>query len=204
MLGANWPSGVTTTTTSGRIPRWATCHRQKRAGRSGYLMATRPAHLPSPKPMPVHPKDSCYERGTTGGQVTIVGRSSFCGAYIGLRLGSGRKVRRLTSKKGWRSVTVGFSTQSSRRFIPNLGRRCTQIKSLPRRARQALFARVPPCGMHQHLPGAPLSTFGTDQASVASSFFSGAISCPVSWSTIFMPRRTLPRSSKPRSLTFTS
>jgi hypothetical protein len=32
-------------------------------------MATRPARLPDLKPMPINPKDSRYERGTTGGQV---------------------------------------------------------------------------------------------------------------------------------------
>jgi len=34
-----------------------------------YLMATRPARLPNPKPTTINPKDSRYERGTTGGQV---------------------------------------------------------------------------------------------------------------------------------------
>ena len=70
MPAARWPSGAMTTTMSGRIPRWATRPRQKRAGRSSYLMATRPTRLPNPKPMPINPKDSRYERGTTGGQVS--------------------------------------------------------------------------------------------------------------------------------------
>ena len=35
----------------------------------GYLMAPRPARLPHPKPKAINPKDSRYERGTTGGQV---------------------------------------------------------------------------------------------------------------------------------------
>ena len=54
---------------SGRIPRSPTRLRQKRAGRLSYLMATRPARLPSSKPTNIKPKDSRYERGTTGGQV---------------------------------------------------------------------------------------------------------------------------------------
>jgi hypothetical protein len=32
-------------------------------------MAPRPARLPNPKPTTITPKDSRYERGTTGGQV---------------------------------------------------------------------------------------------------------------------------------------
>ncbi|WP_208394390.1 hypothetical protein, partial [Pseudochelatococcus lubricantis] len=32
--------------------------------------APRPARLPNPKPTTIKPKDSRYERGTTGGQVT--------------------------------------------------------------------------------------------------------------------------------------
>lgn len=32
-------------------------------------MPLRPARLPDPKSMPIKPKDSRYERGTTGGQV---------------------------------------------------------------------------------------------------------------------------------------
>lgn len=54
---------------SGRIPRWATRHQQKRVGRLSNLTAPRPTHLPHPKPTTVNPKDSRYERGTTGGQV---------------------------------------------------------------------------------------------------------------------------------------
>ena len=34
------------------------------------LRAPRPARLPHPKPTNINPKDSRYERGTTGGQVT--------------------------------------------------------------------------------------------------------------------------------------
>ena len=67
MPAASWPSGATTTTTSGRIPRWATRPPQKRAGRLSNLMAPRPARLPHPKPTTIKPKDSRYERGTTGG-----------------------------------------------------------------------------------------------------------------------------------------
>ena len=67
---ANWPSGVTTTTTSGPIPRWATRPRPTRAERLSNLRAPRPARLPHPKPTNINPKDSRYERGTTGGRVT--------------------------------------------------------------------------------------------------------------------------------------
>ena len=66
-----WRSGVTTTTTSGRTHPSATRPQQKRAGRSSYLMATRPTRLPSLQPMTIKPKDSRYERGTTGGQVNL-------------------------------------------------------------------------------------------------------------------------------------
>src|SRR5690606_17120037 len=69
MPAANWPSGATTTTTSGRIPRWPTRRQQKRAGRLSNLRAPRPARLPNSKPTTINPKDSRYERGTTGGQV---------------------------------------------------------------------------------------------------------------------------------------
>ena len=51
---------------SGRIPRWATRPRQKRAQRLNYLAAPRPARLPDSKPTTIQPKDSRYERGTTG------------------------------------------------------------------------------------------------------------------------------------------
>lgn len=34
-------------------------------------MAPRPARLPNPKPTTINPKDSRYERGTTGGQITL-------------------------------------------------------------------------------------------------------------------------------------
>jgi len=34
-------------------------------------MAPRPARLPNPKPTTSNPKDSRYERGTTGGQVRL-------------------------------------------------------------------------------------------------------------------------------------
>jgi hypothetical protein len=36
-------------------------------------MATHPARLPKPQPNNINHKDSRYERGTTGGQVTIDG-----------------------------------------------------------------------------------------------------------------------------------
>jgi hypothetical protein len=35
-----------------------------------YLMAPRPARLPHLKPTTIKPKDSRYDRGTTGGQVS--------------------------------------------------------------------------------------------------------------------------------------
>ena len=73
---ASWPYGATTTTTSGRIPLWATRPQQKRAGRLSYLIATRPARLSNPKPTTINPKDSRYERGTTGGQVRTAIRRS--------------------------------------------------------------------------------------------------------------------------------
>ena len=73
MPAANWPSGATTTTTSGPIPRWATRPRPTRAGRLSNLRAPRPARLPHPKPTNINPKDSRYERGTTGGQVRLRG-----------------------------------------------------------------------------------------------------------------------------------
>ncbi len=71
MPAESWPSGATTTTTSGRIPRSATRPRQKRAGRLSKLGAPRPTRLPNPKPTNINPKDSRYERGTTGGQVKV-------------------------------------------------------------------------------------------------------------------------------------
>ena len=69
MPGANWPSGATTTTTSGHIPRWAIGVQQKRAGRLSNLRAPRPARVSNAKPTTIKPKDSRYDRGTTGGQV---------------------------------------------------------------------------------------------------------------------------------------
>jgi hypothetical protein len=72
MPAASWPSGATTTTTSGRIPRWATRPRQKRAGRLSNPRAPRPPRLPHPKPTTINPKDSRHERGTTGGQVKCI------------------------------------------------------------------------------------------------------------------------------------
>ena len=69
MPGERWPSGATITTLSGRIPRWTTRPPQKRAERSSKLIASRPARLPHPKPTTIKPKDSRYDRGTTGGQV---------------------------------------------------------------------------------------------------------------------------------------
>src|SRR5690606_14137870 len=41
-------------------------------GRLSNLRAPRPARLPHPKPTTINPKDSRYERGTTGRQVTII------------------------------------------------------------------------------------------------------------------------------------
>ena len=41
----------------------------KRAGRLSNRQAPRQARLPTPKPTTINPKDSRYERGTTGGQV---------------------------------------------------------------------------------------------------------------------------------------
>src|SRR5690606_29067891 len=70
MPAESWPCGATTTTTSGRIPHWAIGVQQKRAGRLSNLRAPRPARLPNPKPTTINPKDSRYERGTNGGQVT--------------------------------------------------------------------------------------------------------------------------------------
>ena len=58
---------------SGRTPRWATRPPQKRAGRLSNLRAPRPARLPNPKPTTINPKDSRYDRGTTGGQVSAFG-----------------------------------------------------------------------------------------------------------------------------------
>src|SRR5690606_15094446 len=71
MPAESWPCGATTTTTSGRIPHWAIGVQQKRAGRLSNLRAPRPARLPNPKPTTINPKDSRYERGTNGGQVTF-------------------------------------------------------------------------------------------------------------------------------------
>src|SRR5690606_1989315 len=70
MPAESWPCGATTTTTSGRIPHWAIGVQQKRAGRLSNLRAPRPARLPNPKPTTINPKDSRYERGTNGGQVS--------------------------------------------------------------------------------------------------------------------------------------
>jgi hypothetical protein len=69
MLAELWPSGATITTISGRIHRWATRPLQKRAGRLSNLRTPRSARLPNSKPTAIKPKDSRYERGTTGGQV---------------------------------------------------------------------------------------------------------------------------------------
>jgi hypothetical protein len=58
-----------------------------------YLMAPRPARLPNPKPTTINPKDSRYERGTTGGQVsfdpneTVVIDDSVSGVLAGRRAG---------------------------------------------------------------------------------------------------------------------
>ena len=76
MAVENWPHGATPTTTSGRIHRWPTRPQQRRAGRLSYLMAPRSARLPNLKPTTVNPKDSRYERGTTGGRSDVVG--TFC------------------------------------------------------------------------------------------------------------------------------
>ena len=62
-------AGAPITTPSDRIPRSATRRCSKRAGRLRNLRAPRPARLPHPKPTNINPKDSRYERGTTGGQV---------------------------------------------------------------------------------------------------------------------------------------
>ena len=59
-----------TTTMSGRIPRWGTKPRQKRAGSLNNLSAPQPVRLPNPKPTTINKPDSRYERGTTGVQVT--------------------------------------------------------------------------------------------------------------------------------------
>lgn len=77
MPAASWPCGDTTRATSGPIPHWATRPRQTRAGRLSYLMATRPARSPHPKPMPIKPEDPRYERGTTGRQVSCLLRTTF-------------------------------------------------------------------------------------------------------------------------------
>ena len=66
---ARWPSGATITTMSGPTHRWETNPQQKRAGRLNYLKPPHPTRLPHPKPPNIKPKDSRYERGTTGGQV---------------------------------------------------------------------------------------------------------------------------------------
>ena len=71
MLVKNWPYGAMTTTTSGRIPRSATKPRSERAGRLNNLSAPHPARLPNPKPTTINKPDSRYDRGTTGGQVTV-------------------------------------------------------------------------------------------------------------------------------------
>jgi hypothetical protein len=70
MPAARWLSGATITTTSGRISRWATKPPPKRVGHLSNLTAPRPTRLPPPKPTTIKSKDSRYERGTTGGQVT--------------------------------------------------------------------------------------------------------------------------------------
>lgn len=61
LAAERWPSGATITTTSGRIHRSATRPPQKRAERLSYLMASRPARLPHPKPTTIKTKDSRYD-----------------------------------------------------------------------------------------------------------------------------------------------
>jgi len=61
MHGENCACGAMITTTSGRIPRWATKHPLKRAERLSNLRAPRPARLPKPKTTTINPKDSRYE-----------------------------------------------------------------------------------------------------------------------------------------------
>ena len=56
-----WPYGATITTTSGHIHRSAIKPPQKRAERLSYLMASRPARLPHPKPTTIKTKDSRYD-----------------------------------------------------------------------------------------------------------------------------------------------
>ena len=83
MPAKSWRCGVTTTTTSGRIPRWPTKPRQKRAGRFSYLRAPHPARLPHPNLTNIKPADSSYERGTTGRQVIPYDCQNPSGAHFG-------------------------------------------------------------------------------------------------------------------------
>ena len=76
MPAARWPGGATTTTMSGRIPRWATRPPQKRAGRLSNPRTPYPARLPNPKPTTINPKDSRYERGNFRGAGHGSGRSA--------------------------------------------------------------------------------------------------------------------------------
>ena len=78
MPAAGSPKSARTTTSSGHTFHSATTHPQKRPGRLSNLMAPRRALLPRPKPTTFKPKDSRYERGTTGGQVTFKPNGSLC------------------------------------------------------------------------------------------------------------------------------
>lgn len=83
MPAASWRCGDTTTTTSGRIHRLATGPRPKRAGRLSNLRAPRPARLPNPIQTNINPKDSRYERGTNGGQVSELPEPLNCACSAG-------------------------------------------------------------------------------------------------------------------------
>jgi len=67
--GASWPSGATTSTTSGPTLRWETEHGHKRAGRSCKMEASPPARLCRRASTNIKPVDSRYDRGTSGRQV---------------------------------------------------------------------------------------------------------------------------------------
>lgn len=71
MHGGSWPCGATTTIRSGRIPHWATKHRDKRAERSSNLRPPRPARLrqTGSRNTEIQPADPRYKRATRRGQV---------------------------------------------------------------------------------------------------------------------------------------
>ena len=99
-----------TTAMSGRIPRLETKPRQKHAGRLSNLRAPHPARLPNPKPTIINWPDSRYERGKTGGQVTLYARLEKAGYFYAIRLPANNVLRekiaqRLTRPVGRPSLT---------------------------------------------------------------------------------------------------